>query len=272
MTEVRFPDDVVSAFKAVMPKGTNPARLTLLPELLRAWGREELREHLDRKDRAALRRRDKSLSRLAEQARDLVDHCEALDRRGRFRLAVEPQMFRFGTTLENANVAAAEQWRDNSILWLKHVADIFGGPNAKTEFGVMGNRVPHRKARHYSVMIDLAAVYELVTDTPPTRRFDAKTGRDYGPFRDFASRVWLHVFGVEDRGFSTAFRLWANETSRQRKHAEKTITSAAARLSRPLSDAEQGEIFIQLCDCSPFELNLQYRHPDLWRKLIGSPA
>lgn len=77
-----------------------------------------------------------------------------------------------------------------------------------------GDARPHFRPStrlNYCVMQDLAAVYEYATKKGATRRMGTDTsrkahaGEDYGPFWDFASRVWKTVFGSKD-GCSQALK------------------------------------------------------------------
>jgi hypothetical protein len=120
---VEFCDEAIAAIAATLPADTDPARLSVLPELLRAWADEDLREHLSREGRAESRGRKKQLRAVGAKARNLIDAIVALDRSAFFDMAIEPQMRRDGTSLWRIDVAAAKGRRDSAIEWLGRVVN-----------------------------------------------------------------------------------------------------------------------------------------------------
>jgi hypothetical protein len=74
-----------------LPPAAPPERVALLPEILRAWAEEDLREHLARKDRSADRERREKLAAVATKASHLLDAMLDLDEEGRFTIACEAQ-------------------------------------------------------------------------------------------------------------------------------------------------------------------------------------
>jgi hypothetical protein len=82
----------------------------------------------------------------------------------------------------------------------------------------------------YLVMMDIAAVFEYLTDTAATRQVDRSTHEETGPFREFAGAIWSIVIGSDD-GLSAALKNWAEG---KKRHAE----------------------------CSPLIVNIAMRHPE----------
>jgi hypothetical protein len=82
---------------------------------------------------------------------------------------------------------------------------------------------PNRKVTlAYLVLRDVAVIFHVFTDKPPTRRVTSGTRVDssetYGPFYDFARAVWVAVFGT-DVGLHNSLKDWkAAET----RHKEKS--------------------------------------------------
>lgn len=84
-------------------------------------------------------------------------------------------------------------------------------------------------------MADLAGIFRLVARSEPTRRVEAETGLNYGPFWDFCNRVARWIGGVG------------------------ALEPAVKK-------------FMRARPPSAFVANLQFRHPELWNDLAGTPA
>jgi hypothetical protein len=262
-----FSDEAIDAIQAALPAGVDPIRRALLPELLRCWAAKELSEHLALENKPKLRKRDEQLIRAAAIARDLLHAFSKMDRRGFFRVAIEPEMRRTGKSLDRVSVDVATLRRHHALDWVKQFAESFGNSGAGSEIRMKSNRVPEKKAKGYLVMLDLAAIFELVTRTEATRRVDFDSGQHYGPFVKFADCAWRQIFRTGPK-FSYALRVWADRVAQERNIATRQIAEAEAKFSRSLTDDERDDILDQLLDISTFELNLRLRHPALWRKLI----
>jgi hypothetical protein len=261
---VTFPEEVIAAIGATLPPNTDPARLAVLPQMLHAWANEDLLEHLSREGRPDLRRREKQLSEVGGLTKDLIKAISLLDQRGFFEIALNSQMRRARTSSWDTDVAAGEGRRNNAISWLIDVDETFNNGGNGSENGQ--KPPPDKATRHYLIILDLAGIFELVSQQLPTRRVDYDSGKTYGPFADFVAQVWSRIFG-QSRGLSYAIRVWADEMAREQKLAEAEVARATAKLSRPLSDTERDVVQSRFRESSPFVANLQFRHPDLWRKL-----
>lgn len=73
----------------------------------------------------------------------------------------------------------------------------------------------------YLVMLDLAAIFEFLTGSPPMRRvrtdvYDEDAGAEYGPFYTFVEAVWLRIAGLFERPPSakTLIREWGNHRNK----------------------------------------------------------
>ena len=172
-------------------------------------------------------------------------------------------MRRAGTGLWDTDIGAAKQRRDQAVSWLVDLAEIFNGSGSDPANDEKPK--PDKATRSYLMILDLAAIFELVSCEEPTRRVDC-AGRTYGPFADFAASVWVQIFG-NSRGLSYGIRIWADEMSEQRKVAKAAENEATRAVSRDLSDLERDAIENRFEEWSPFVSNIQFRHPGLWRKL-----
>jgi hypothetical protein len=262
VTEVQFSDEVMASIGATLPIATDPARLAALPELLRAWAAEDLREHLSWEDRTKVQWREKQLRALGAKAKDFIDTYAALDRRAVFDTAIEPQMLRDRTSPLQADVTAARRRRDCAIRWLGELVVCFNIPKNDRK----NRQPPDKLVRGYLIVRDLGAIYEMVGEEAATRRVDYNSGKDYGPFSDFVEKIWMQIFN-DRRGASYAIRMWADEMARQRNAINAEIKKATSELSRPLDDKEQEAIASRFRETSTFAANLSLKHPDLWRKL-----
>jgi hypothetical protein len=267
VTKVLFSKEAIDAIAAALPSGTDPARSALLPNILCAWAEEDLHEHLSRGGRAAARVREKQLRWIGAQAQKLIDAVEALDHLGSLKAAFQPQMRRAGTGLWDTDIGAAKQRRDQAVSWLVDLAEIFDGSENEA---ASGGPEPDKKTCYFLVILDLAAIFELVSGKEATRRVDPSSGKTSGPFVDFAASVWVQIF-ENSRGLSYGIRVWADEMSRQRKAAEAAVKEATRAISRDLSNLERDAIENRFEPCSAFEANIRFRHPDLWRKLTTTP-
>ena len=259
---VHFANEDLTKIGAALPLGAPPERLALLPEILRAWEQEDLREHLSREGRAVLRHREKQLEDIKQHATGLLAAVEALDEAGRFEMTLRPQMWRDHTEIWNADTEAAERRRNEAVTWLNDLIDALNEPQPKPP--------PDRATRHYLMMADLAAIFELISSEPATRRTNFDSGVQYGPFWNFAKAVWSAVYG-DKRGLQNAVRIWVDDESRRRKLMQGEIARAEEGLGRPL-DGERDQTIVEAIvsrsrSHSPFVANLQFRHPSLWRKL-----
>ena len=67
-----------------------------------------------------------------------------------------------------------------------------------------------RNISAYLIMLDIAAIYQWVTGSRASRRYDPYKDHDQesGPFWRFASAIWLAIHGTRD-GLSAAMKNWA---------------------------------------------------------------
>jgi len=175
---VDFSDQVLSSIVAALPSAP-PERAALVAEILRAWAKEDLRDHLTRESRAAARQREQQVQVVMKHAKDLLRAVKALDVRGYFEIALRPQIRRDGTEILTVDVETARFRRDRAISWLNDLICSPDGPRPP----------PEKKVRSYLIVSDLAAIFELVTGQQPTRRINWETSKPYGPFWSFVTAV-----------------------------------------------------------------------------------
>lgn len=173
----------------------------------------ELSESRRLVERERGRARTERLERIRRQAAELRDAVRALDPKGRFHLGW---------------VLARGAWKNTPILdgeieWAlafveKPIADLAVMPVMPLEELSSGRRGPNGRGHPRAlladaVLLDLAELFEEVAyPAKATRRISTKdqevSGRDYGPFFEFARAVWVQVFWSE-KGLSDAMKRWA---------------------------------------------------------------
>ena len=67
-----FTDRDVRLIAKSLPNEVCPRRLELLPDVLREWSRNELREHLSRESAATIRKRIERMESVEDHARGLL--------------------------------------------------------------------------------------------------------------------------------------------------------------------------------------------------------
>jgi hypothetical protein len=259
---VDFSDKALKEALAALPPRTPLERMKLLPPVLRAWARKDLREHLSREGRAVVRKRGARLQSIKKQTNDLLLAFSELDELSLFELALRPQLQHQSGDPWKVNVEIASRRRDEAISWLNALVEALNEPQP--------NPPPDRSTRHYLVIRDMAAIFELISGEAATRRTEFDAGTPYGPFWSFVKALWSAIYG-DERGLQNAVKIWAQEAARQTKLVSAELARAAEVLGRSLDperDRAVVESIVSRCrSCSPFLANLQLRHRSLWRKL-----
>ena len=187
MTKVHFSKEAIGAIAAALPSNTDPARLALLPWILRVWAKEDLHEHLSRAGRAAKRQREKGLRSVGVQAQKLIEAINALDHTAAFKTALQPQMRRAGTGLWETNLTAAKERRDSAISWLVDLAEIFSESRNHSANDDKPKPEPRQGNTLFLMILDLAAIFELVTGEAATRRVP-RLGQNLRSVRGFCGK------------------------------------------------------------------------------------
>jgi hypothetical protein len=201
---VEFDDSDIELITQTLPQGVAQGRLELLPQILHEWGRTDVPRHLSVSPRA-IRERTKTVDVFIQRARDLLEADNALDEPARRRVAY--QIAGYETVhIEKAAINAARQ-------------DLDATRGVLTRLAALGSRV-HQKPRRgqprnysaYLVMLDIAAIFEWLTETKAGRQVDreGKGGLgDVGPFWEFAAVLWPRVFPEGKSGLTATMKNWA---------------------------------------------------------------
>jgi hypothetical protein len=233
MPSFDFTDEALATIAAALPKDAPTERVSLLPDLLRAWAKDDLCEHFSRKSRAVLRKEDDELSSISKIAWVLIEAVRDPDTRA--KLAYRTQAHReakvvttrSGARFSLANVEQATQRCDDALSWLTDLAAALDEREPKPP--------PDTKTRNYLIVLDLAGIFELVTCDQPTRRVNAVTSKPYGPFYDFVNAVCAPL-GLRsiDRAIQDVMKFYP--LSKQAKLALRSLRGGFANAGR-LTDA-----------------------------------
>jgi hypothetical protein len=184
-----------------------------------------------------------------------------LDEEGRLQIAWGPQTRQKGLP-SNARQASATalSWpdgidgaklrRDEALSWLRDLVDALVEPGPEPP--------PDISTRNYLIVLDLAAIFQFVTCTPPARRnnsYSESGEQPYGPFFDFVSCVCESIPGV--KSLDQAIK---DVVAHYPDHLVAHYPDHPHRRGRARSRSASIEY-------SQWFANLQFSHPSLWRKV-----
>src|SRR5262245_41739308 len=222
-TTPQFDERAVERIRASLPKRIDQRRLKLLSLVLDEWIRTELREHLSRESRATSRKRYAQLSKFKRCANSLQQVLEATDQRGMSWIAQE-------MAREDGNELFSVS-HEKLTEMKKRLKDEGGKLAAATARVIdeldesLSGRRP-RNIRAYLVMLDLAAIFEWLTDRKAARGVNRTYHTESGPFWRFAESVWLVAFG-SIRGLKAAMKNWAEARKLYRERSMLLYNMAA---------------------------------------------
>jgi hypothetical protein len=170
-----------------------------------------LREHLSRDTPAASRKRFAQLTKFGRCATHLRQAFEALDQRGRVWIARE-----IGRE-EGSPPFPFTVSRERHAEMKERLRKLAAATQTLIEEDKRGRGQP-RNIRAYLVMLDLAAIFELLTDRKAARGVDRTDHTETGPFWRFAESVWQVVFGTT-RGLKAAMKNWAEARKLYHEHS-----------------------------------------------------
>lgn len=219
-----FDERAIEQIRASLPKGIDQRRLDLLPRVLNEWSRTALREHLSREPRKIVRKRYKQIKKIGEYANDLWQVLEAIDQRGMSWIAQEIGREE-GTPLFSVSrerVAEMKERLKDEGDFLRKLAAAKARLIDELDKSLSGGGRP-RNIRAYLVMMDIAAIFEWLTDGKATREVDRDNHKETGPFWNFALAVWPYVFGKGRYGLSSAMKNWETWHAREKSQLIRNI-------------------------------------------------
>jgi len=197
-------EDAINLIKASLPAGIDQRRLDeLLPLILAEWWVHHLPEHLSRESRATVRRRFEQVRKVGERANELLEALAATDQRGRFWIALEM------AREKGSGLSSREKTTEMEERLVQESSFLINLATATTRLMEKkpGRGTPNICA--YLVMMDLAAIFEWLTDRKATREVDRDSKKETGAFWHFAAAVWPLVFGKGCLGLPSAMKNWA---------------------------------------------------------------
>jgi hypothetical protein len=203
---VTFSDrDVALIAKAI--DHANPHRLALLPKVLRSWAEIDLFEY------ASIEASRASIPHIADQCKRVARHAaelgKALDvmaednyqvliasemRRGHKSLTAQQRRGHYTKKLADQRTFLSEL----TIATLSLERKLKRGPGQP------------RNTASVFVLLDIARIFEWLTEVTPSREVSRVNGEDTGPFHKFASSIWPPVFASATDGLSAAMKDWAS--------------------------------------------------------------
>jgi len=223
-----FDERAIEQIRASLPTGIDQQRLDLLPRVLNHWSVTELLEHLSREDRATFRRRCEQLTKIEKCANNLRKALGAIDQRGVSWIAQVIEC-EDGNTLFIASREKCTEMEER----LKDEGDFLRKLTAATArlIDELDDSLSGRRPRNipaYLVMLDLAAIFEWLTDRKAARGVDRTDHTESGPFWRFAESVWPVAFGTT-RGLTAAMKKWAEARKLYQERSMLLYNMAAHR-------------------------------------------
>jgi hypothetical protein len=232
MSPVLLSDADLAAIDAALPTDIEPRVRRLVRPIFEEWARIELPEHLNRQSPKSRANRRTKVERVAKTARGLAAALAALGDNGPNEIAAWATV---GTD-DFFAPGKVEDLVNRLTLVSQNLPELVGRAAAAAQ------RLKARRGRPntiiaYLVMLDLAAIYEFLTGSPPTRRvrsdvYDDDSGAEYGPFYTFVEAVWSRIAGLIEHPPSpkTLVRDWAEY---RRQYNESSTIIANLHLRRP---------------------------------------
>jgi hypothetical protein len=209
-----FDERAVEQIRASLPTGIDQRRLDLLPLVLNEWS-PTVREHLSRETREISRKRYAQLTKVGKCASHLQQAFKALDQRGWAWIAQEIGREEGSLSVSPERLAETKERLRQEDEFLKNIE---AATRKLLEEDKRGPGQPPN-IRAYLVMLDIAAIFEWLTDRNASREVDRSEGKETGQFWRFAAAVWPHVFGKGCYGLPAAMKTWAALHSR---HGEES--------------------------------------------------
>jgi hypothetical protein len=215
---IKFTSRELGLIAKGLPKNTVERRLALLPDIIRDWGRTDLPRHFWVKPEPVEVRNERyrRLKRFETAVNEHADAFAALDKKDRNRiimkLACPPNQYPRGLTV--TNLVGAEHDLDKTYSLLPR----FSAAAQAASEPYVPKQGPAPDNVGYLVLLDLAEIFQWVTNIEATRRVDRKSRDDSGPFHHFTAAVWPLVFGSDD-GLSNSLKEWA---AARKKYSERS--------------------------------------------------
>jgi hypothetical protein len=203
-TPSRFGEREIQLILKALPEGISSRKRESLPKILIEWSVNDLQTSLLRVDRAVATKRAKGMEAIAKHARELSGALDEFkDYAGDSWLLYELSK-RISFMGFQDEVSGQRQKLEDQRKFLGDLesvaSDLAGSFKRETN--------QRRNIPAYRVMLDIAAIFEWLTNTKATRRVERGTDT----FGDFARSIWPVIFQKGDDGLEAASKNWAKGT------------------------------------------------------------
>ena len=201
-----FTDRDIQLILKSLPDGVDQRRLSLLPAILREWASTDLLVPLSMPSTKTGKERIKRLNAVKDCAIKLSHALDAADRNDELFWIMREMILADGDRLTPTVRTNAE----NKIQEMRDFLTRLSFMSAESAKVWKKGRGQPRKLAASTVLMDIAAIYEWLTNERATREVDRDTKKDTGPFWKFAVAIWPLVFGNGQHGLSSTIKNWAD--------------------------------------------------------------
>ena len=207
---VRFDEHQIQLIIKSLPDGISSRKRELLPKILNEWSGNDLKFSLYRVDPTVAKGRAKRAEAIARHASELLRALdEFVDYAGGDQFLVFPGdswlVFELAKRISpmgfQDEVSGQRQKLKDQREFLGELEAI-----ASDLAGSFKRTIDQRRnIPAYRVLLDIAAIFEWLTNTKAARRVE----RGPDTFRKFAASIWPVVFEKGDDGLDSALKNWA---------------------------------------------------------------
>jgi len=190
--------DIRLILRAFTP--ASEGKRALAPKILRDWAEVALPQYWAwERARSEFPERQRQASAILSAARRFLASLQELDNNMRTQIA--DRLALNAELIANEDRLRVRDRFETELEYLRDLITAIENISRPRRRGRPRNRVARR------VILDLAAIFEYLTDTKATRQVDSVSHEESGPFQHFAAAVWPVIFGSDD-GLAAALRNW----------------------------------------------------------------
>jgi hypothetical protein len=211
-TSLKFGEREIRLILKALPEGISSRKLELLPKILKEWSDNDLKWSLFHVDPTIAKERAKRMEAIAKHAGELSRALdEFVDYAGREFLGVPGDNWLVFKFAKRISPMGFQDEVSGQRQKLKDQREFLGElESVATELAGVFKRIAAQRRNFpaYRVMLDIAAIFEWLTNTKAVRRVERGTDT----FGDFARSIWPVIFEKGDDGLESALKNWAKGT------------------------------------------------------------
>jgi hypothetical protein len=228
-SSVKFDRHQIRLILKSLPDGVNSRKRELLPKILKEWSGDDLKWVLYRVTPTVAKARAMRMKAIAKHAGEL---SRALDEFVVYAAGDKYFVYPDGLAFELAKRISPMGYQDEVVGQRQKLKD-------QREFlreleavasdlaGIFKRTIDQRRnTPAYRVVLDIAAIFEWLTNTKAVRRVE----RGPDTFGEFARSIWPVVFERGDDGLESALKNWAKHT---KKYGDASLLIANIALRHP---------------------------------------